>query len=75
MPFALRDSLGAWLKTLALRAHEKRLELAYTVQPAVPETVVGDPGRLRQILVNLVGNAIKFTAHGEVVVRVGSRRR
>jgi PAS domain S-box-containing protein len=70
VPFALRDSLGASLKTLALRAHEKGLELAYTVRPEVPDTVVGDPGRLRQILVNLVGNAVKFTEHGEVVVEV-----
>ncbi len=58
------------LKTLALRAHEKGLELNYQVRPDVPETLVGDPGVLRQIIVNLVGNAIKFTEHGEVNVRV-----
>ena len=68
--FNLRDSLGATLKTLALRAHDKSLELTYGVQPDVPDALQGDPGRLRQILVNLVGNAIKFTAHGEVVVEV-----
>jgi PAS domain S-box-containing protein len=70
VPFALRDSLGASLKTLALQAHAKGLELAYRVQSEVPDLVVGDPGRLRQILVNLVGNAVKFTQHGEVVVAV-----
>jgi PAS domain S-box-containing protein len=70
IPFVLRDCLSAALKPLALRAHEKGLELAYQVQSEVPDAVVGDPGRLRQILVNLVGNAIKFTEHGEVVVQV-----
>jgi signal transduction histidine kinase len=68
--FALRDSLGTAMKTLALRAHQKGLELTYSLQPDVPDIVVGDPGRLRQILVNLVGNAIKFTEQGEVVVHV-----
>jgi signal transduction histidine kinase/DNA-binding response OmpR family regulator len=69
-PFALRDSLGTSLKTLAVRAHEKGLELTYSVHPDVPDTLVGDVGRLRQVLVNLVGNAIKFTERGEVVVSV-----
>jgi PAS domain S-box-containing protein len=68
--FNLRDTLEPTLKTLALRAHEKSLELNYQVRPDVPETLVGDPGALRQIIANLVGNAIKFTEHGEVNVRV-----
>jgi len=72
--FNLRDGLGATLKTLALRAHDKTLELTYGVQPDVPDALRGDPGRLRQILVNLVGNAIKFTTHGEVVVEVERAR-
>jgi signal transduction histidine kinase/HPt (histidine-containing phosphotransfer) domain-containing protein/BarA-like signal transduction histidine kinase len=66
--FKLRDSLGDTLKTLAIRAHKKDLVLAYYVQPDVPDALVGDPTRLRQIIVNLVGNAIKFTDRGEVVV-------
>jgi two-component system sensor histidine kinase/response regulator len=68
--FDLRDSLGDTMKTLAVRAHKKRLELACHVLPDVPDALVGDPGRLRQIIVNLVGNAIKFTEQGEIVVTV-----
>ena len=68
--FSLRDCLGETLKTLALRAHEKDLELALRVRPEVPNNLLGDPTRLRQILVNLVGNAIKFTDRGEVSVQV-----
>jgi signal transduction histidine kinase/CheY-like chemotaxis protein len=68
--FRLRDGLGDTLRTLALRAHEKGLELACHVAPDVPDKLVGDLPRLRQIVVNLVGNAIKFTERGEVVVDV-----
>jgi two-component system sensor histidine kinase/response regulator len=73
--FNLRDNLDDTLKTLALRAHQKGLELACNVEPGVPKALVGDPGRLRQIIVNLVGNAIKFTQAGEVVVEVGAESR
>ena len=69
-PFNLRDSLGDTAKALAVRAHEKGLELLCDVPPDVPEVVLGDPSRLRQVVTNLAGNAIKFTASGEVVVRV-----
>jgi two-component system, sensor histidine kinase and response regulator len=68
--FNLRDCLEATLKTLALRAHEKGLELLCEVAPEVPEAVRGDSNRLRQIVVNLVGNAIKFTSEGEVALGV-----
>src|SRR6185503_15570119 len=68
--FDLRDVLGDSLRMLAVRAQEKNLELACRVRPEVPEKVVGDPGRLRQVVVNLVGNAIKFTEKGEVVLSV-----
>ncbi|MGC8834723.1 MAG: CHASE4 domain-containing protein, partial [Armatimonadota bacterium] len=68
--FSLRDSLSETLKVLAMRAHEKGLELACHIPPDVPDALVGDPGRLRQVIVNLVGNAIKFTERGEVVVRI-----
>ncbi len=68
--FDLRDSIGDTMKSLGVRAHKKNLELAYSIASDVPEVLVGDPGRLRQILINLVGNAIKFTEQGEVVVLV-----
>ncbi len=68
--FKLRDSLEATMKALAVRAHQKGLELVCDVAPDVPDDVVGDPTRLRQILTNLTGNAIKFTEQGEVVTRV-----
>ena len=66
IPFELGEVLGDALKLLALRADKKGLELAWRMQPDVPRVVVGDPARLRQIVINLVGNAIKFTEHGEV---------
>jgi len=68
--FKLRDMLGETLKTLAIRAHKKGLELCHQVGTAVPDNLLGDAGRLRQLLVNLVGNAIKFTDRGDVVVGV-----
>jgi signal transduction histidine kinase/DNA-binding response OmpR family regulator len=68
--FLLRDCLGDALKTVAVRADAKGLELAYDVAPDVPDVLEGDPGRLRQVVLNLVGNAIKFTEQGEVVLRV-----
>src|SRR5262249_44070046 len=68
--FSLRSVLGETTRALALRAHKKGLELACEVCPGVPDALVGDAGRLRQVLLNLIGNAIKFTEEGEVVVRV-----
>jgi two-component system, sensor histidine kinase and response regulator len=73
--FNLGDSLGDTMKTLSLRAHQKGLELAFEIKPDVPDGLVGDPGRLRQIIVNLVGNAVKFTEQGEVVLYVETESR
>jgi PAS domain S-box-containing protein len=70
IPFNLRESLGETMKALGFRAHQKGLELVYEVQPDVPEALLGDPGRIRQIIVNLVGNSIKFTERGEILVSV-----
>ncbi len=68
--FDVRDMLGDAMKLFGLRAHHKEIELAFRIAPEVPDQVVGDAGRIRQVLVNLVGNAIKFTHEGEVVVSV-----
>jgi len=68
--FDLRETVGDAARLLALRAAEKGLELAYEVTPEVPASLIGDAGRLRQILINILGNAVKFTNEGEVVLRV-----
>ena len=67
--FRLRDSIADTLKSLALRAQEKEIELASHFPADIPDALIGDPDRLRRIVVNLVGNAIKFTDRGEVVLR------
>jgi len=71
--FSLRGLLGDTLKSLALRAARKNLSLSHHVQADVPEHLMGDAARLQQVLLNLVGNAIKFTEAGEIVIRVTSR--
>jgi CheY-like chemotaxis protein/HPt (histidine-containing phosphotransfer) domain-containing protein len=68
--FNLRDVLEDTVRLLAFRAHQKGLEAACHIRPGVPDVVIGDRGRLRQIVINLIGNAIKFTSAGEVVLRV-----
>ena len=70
--FNLRKSLREVIKTLAIKAQQKKLEFTFDAHPEVPDSLVGDPGRLRQVLMNLIGNAIKFTSEGEigVVVRI-----
>ncbi len=73
LPFKLRDTLGNTLRTLATRAAQKGLELAAHILPDVPDDLMGDANRLRQIIINLVGNAIKFTNKGEIVVKVTPR--
>ena len=70
MPFALQDAVEDVVELLAGRAHAKNTELIVAVDPAVPPHVVSDPVRLNQILTNLIGNAIKFTDGGEIVVSV-----
>ena len=70
IPFSLSNTLDDTLRSLAVGAHRKGLELAYQIDPTIPEMLIGDPGRLRQVMVNLVGNAVKFTEQGEVIVTV-----
>src|SRR5205823_2629354 len=73
-PFSLREHVAATLRTVAARAHAKGLELAFSVEPDVPDALEGDAGRLAQVLLNLVGNAVKFTERGEVVVQLAATR-
>ena len=73
--FKLRDTVADTMKVLAVRAQEKGLELASHFPPDVPDDLIGDPSRLGRIVVNLVGNAIKFTEHGEVVLHAGVETR
>jgi two-component system sensor histidine kinase/response regulator len=70
LSFDLRKSLGEVVKTLAIKARQKGLEFIFDVAPGVPTNVVGDPARLRQVLLNLVGNSLKFTERGQIEVRV-----
>jgi signal transduction histidine kinase/DNA-binding response OmpR family regulator len=70
IPFSLRDTFDETVRALGIQAAEKGVELIYDMRPDVPDSFHGDPGRLRQILNNLVGNAIKFTPEGEIIVRV-----
>ncbi len=70
IPFHLGQCVSDTLKTVSKRAHDKGLELVCDIAPDVPMSVIGDPGRLRQVLVNLIDNAVKFTAQGEVILRI-----
>ena len=68
--FSLRESVSNVLSNLALQSHTKGVELIYDVEDDTPDQIIGDAGRLRQILINLLGNAIKFTEHGEIYVNI-----
>ena len=71
----LRTEVWSTLKALCVRSSEKGIELACDIDPHIPDLLVGDPGRLRQILMNLAGNSVKFTEHGEIVVRIAEEYR
>jgi CheY-like chemotaxis protein len=68
--FDLAETVAEASRTMALRAHQKGLELAYQIDPVIPQYLMGDADRIKQVLINLVGNAIKFTEKGEVILRV-----
>jgi two-component system sensor histidine kinase/response regulator len=70
IPFNLRESLGETARTLGHQAHKKKLELVYYIDSEVPEQLIGDVGRLRQVIINLIGNSIKFTEEGEIVLKI-----
>ncbi len=71
---SLRDIVNELMKLLAVKAHEKGLELVYFVAPNIPDRLIGDPVRIRQIIANLVSNAIKFTEQGEVVLKIHNEK-
>ena len=73
--FELMATVAEAARTMALRAHQKGLELVYQVDPQIPQFLLGDASRLKQVLHNLIGNAVKFTDHGEVMLRVALERR
>src|SRR6266498_1779623 len=73
IPFSLRSAVFGVLKTLAVKANQKKLDLIYDVDNGIPDQLIGDPLRLRQVITNLIGNAIKFTTEGEVVLSVHSQ--
>jgi PAS domain S-box-containing protein len=75
IPFSLSDCISETMKALAVRAHQKNLELVCDIEAAVPDAVVADASRIRQVLLNLAGNAIKFTEQGEVVLHVSCEQR
>jgi osomolarity two-component system sensor histidine kinase NIK1 len=68
IPFSLRSSLFSVLKTLAAKANQKKLDLIYNIENDTPDYLIGDPLRLRQVITNLIGNAVKFTTQGEVAL-------
>ncbi|KAI8374774.1 hypothetical protein BD560DRAFT_350077 [Blakeslea trispora] len=74
IPFSLRSAVFSVLKTLAVKANQKKLDLIYHVDQSIPDQLIGDPLRLRQVITNLIGNAVKFTTQGEVVLRTRSVR-
>ncbi|HRI65189.1 MAG TPA: response regulator, partial [Polyangium sp.] len=74
LPMSIRECVENAVELLAIKAAEKRIELAFHIDPAVPVAIEGDPTRIQQVLVNLLGNAVKFTDKGEVVVRVHAER-
>ncbi len=75
IPFNFRESLGETMKMLGFRAQKKDLELVYDIDPEIPVNLLGDPGRIRRILYNIIGNAIKFTAQGDVLLTVSQQSR